>query len=378
MNRSAQERAFSAASLDFRRLFEGAPGACLVLAPDPEFTILAANDAWLRTTRTERDAIVGRGLFEVVPGSPGDPHATGALRASLERLLAGNTSDAMPVQKHAIRDAESGGVDERYSRPVNSAVVSDTGEILYLIHYLEDVTDLVRASRRQERELDEAQRELESFTYSVSHDLRAPLRAVDGFSRILEEDYGKQLDGEGLRVLSVIRESSTRMGRLMEEVLAFSRLGRKPMSPGVIDMSRMAREAFQDACAAAKRKPELLLQPLPPAHGDAPLMKEVWGNLLMNAVKFSAPRERAEIEVSGRENGAQCIYSVRDNGVGFDMRYHDKAFGMFQRLHPETEFPGSGVGLAIVQRIVTRHGGRVWGESTVGAGATFHFSLPKG
>ena len=221
--------------------------------------------------------------------------------------------------------------------------------------------------------------ELESLSYSVSHDLRAPLRAIDGFSRILEEDYaGRLLDSEGMRVISVIRDSSARINRLIEDVLAFSRIGRKPLSAGAIDMCRLAREAFQEACVGAPRTPELKLEPLPEACGDASLMKQVWLSLLANAVKFSGKRERAVIEVCASESGAETVYSVRDNGVGFDMRYHEKLFGMFQRLHPEDEFPGTGVGLALAQRVVVRHGGRVWGESAAGAGATFHFSLPKG
>jgi light-regulated signal transduction histidine kinase (bacteriophytochrome) len=225
--------------------------------------------------------------------------------------------------------------------------------------------------------LEQANRELESLSYSVSHDLRAPLRAIDGFSRILEEDYTDRLDSEGLRVLSVIRDSTARIGRLIEDMLAFSRLGRKPMSAGAIDMLRLAQEAFQEACEAAPRTPELKLLPLPEACGDAPLMKQVWSNLLANAVKFSSTREHAVIEVSAREEATETVYSVRDNGVGFDMRYHDKLFGMFQRLHPEGEFPGSGVGLAMVQRVIARHGGRVWGESVADAGATFYFTVPK-
>jgi light-regulated signal transduction histidine kinase (bacteriophytochrome) len=226
--------------------------------------------------------------------------------------------------------------------------------------------------------LEEAGRELENLSYSISHDLRAPLRAIDGFSRILEEDHADRLDGEGRRVLAVIRDSTTRLSRLIEDVLAYSRMGRKPLSPGAIDMTRMAREAFEEACADARRPPELRLESLPEAWGDASLVRLVWVNLLANAVKFSGRRERAVVEVDARQNDAECVYRVHDNGVGFDMRYHDKLFGMFQRLHPEGEYPGTGAGLAMVQRVLARHGGRAWGESSTGAGATFHFSLPKG
>ena len=257
---------------------------------------------------------------------------------------------------------------------------SDSGTILYLVHQIDDVTDLVRAQARSTRlnaAVEQADRELESLSYAVSHDLRASLRAIDGFSRILEEDYAERLDSEGRRVLSIIRDSGARMGRQMEDVLAYSRLGRKPMSVATVNMAHIAREAFDEACDGARTAPMLEMKPLPRTRGDPALLKQVWLNLLANSVKFTAPRQHPLIDVSARQHETETIYSVRDNGVGFDMRNYGKLFGVFQRLHPEDEFPGSGVGLAIVQRLVARHGGRVWGESGPGEGATFHFSLPR-
>ncbi len=377
---------------DFKLLFERAPGLLLVLQPDPDFTILGASDAYLRATLTERGKIVGRGLFDVFPDNPDDPNAAGTrnLRASLERVLAGKTSDMMAVQKYDVRrpEIEGGGFEERFWSPVNSPVLSAEHEVLYVIHRVEDVTEFVRVSRsreameleiqRRSRELEAANRELASFSYSVSHDLRAPLRAIEGFGRILEEDHGARLDDEGRRVLAVIRDSSRRMGGLLDDVLEFSRFGSRPMSTVDLDMSREARDALDEVLAGSARTPELVLQPLPAARGDATLIRQVWVNLLANAVKFSNRRERPMIEVSGDASGDDSVYCVKDNGVGFDMRYHDKLFGMFQRLHAEADFPGTGAGLAIVQRIVVRHGGRVWAESTPNQGAAFYFSLPKG
>jgi len=226
-------------------------------------------------------------------------------------------------------------------------------------------------------ELEETNKELESFSYSVSHDLRAPLRAIIGFSRILEEDYGGNLDDEGRRLLSVIRESSQRMGELIDDLLELSRLGRKPLSTMAINMKRLADDVFKEIRADGWRSHRFVLGSLPPVHGDATLVRQAWLNLLSNAAKFSSKREQPLIEVSGHENGAECVYCVRDNGAGFDMRYYDKLFGVFQRLHGADEFPGTGVGLAIVQRVVTRHGGRVWAEGKLGEGAAFYFSLPK-
>jgi signal transduction histidine kinase len=232
--------------------------------------------------------------------------------------------------------------------------------------------------RERTAELEAANKELESFSYSVSHDLRSPLRAIDGFSRIVLEDYAGRLDAEGRRLLGVIRDNSRKMGQLIDDLLEYSRLGRKPLASAEIDMKRLVEEALGELPAAGGRSPRLDVGALPPARGDATLLKQVWANLLANAAKFSGKREQPVIEVSGEENGAQCVYCVKDNGAGFDMRYHEKLFNVFQRLHGEDEFEGTGVGLAIVQRVVSRHGGRVWAEGKVDAGATFYFSLPKG
>ena len=227
---------------------------------------------------------------------------------------------------------------------------------------------------RRTAELEAANRELESFSYSVSHDLRAPLRAIDGFARMLEEDYGRYVDEEGRRRLGVIRDSSRRMGTLIDSLLAFSRLSRQPIVPVPVDMRSLAAEAWVEL--APEGAVECSMEELPGARGDRGLLKQVWSNLLSNAAKYSAGVGSPRVVVSGRRDGAELVYCVADNGVGFDMRLAPKLFGVFQRLHTESEFPGTGVGLAIVQRIVVRHGGRAWAESEPGAGARFFFSLP--
>ena len=225
-------------------------------------------------------------------------------------------------------------------------------------------------------QLEIANKELEAFSYSVSHDLRAPLRAVDGFSQILEEDYARALDQDGKRLLAVIRDNSRRMGMLIDDLLAFSRLGRQTINPVKIDMAALVSEAWAEVHAGEKLT--FKIGPLPEAHADRALLKQVWVNLLSNALKYSGKRDGAVVEVSGREDAGEIVYGVSDNGVGFDMRYCGKLFGVFQRLHGAAEFPGTGVGLAIVQRVVTRHGGRVWAEGRVDDGARFYFGLPKG
>lgn len=233
-------------------------------------------------------------------------------------------------------------------------------------------TDLTRSAAQ----LDVSNKELESFTYSVSHDLRSPLRAIDGYSRMLEEDYADALDAEARRRLTVVRDNAKRMNQLIDDLLAFSRLGKKSIVGQRIDMAQCARDAY-----AMVEEPhgavELDIAPLPPAQGDAALIRQVWVNLLSNAVKYSSTRPAPRVEVSASDHAGETLYCVKDNGVGFDMNYYDKLFGVFQRLHAADEFPGTGVGLAIVQRIVARHGGRVWAQGKLEEGATFCFTLPK-
>jgi len=225
-------------------------------------------------------------------------------------------------------------------------------------------------------QLEAVNKELESFSYTVSHDLRAPLRAVNGFARMLLERHGGRLDDDGRRMAGVICDEALRMGRLIDALLAFSRLGRQAVSAGPVDMTQVAREAFAEAAAQApERTVEFHLGELPPAHGDHTLLRQVFANLFSNAVKFTRHREPAVVEAGGRSEGGERVWWVRDNGAGFDPQYADKLFGVFQRLHRQEEFEGTGVGLAFVHRIVHRHGGRIWAESKPGEGATFYFTL---
>jgi PAS domain S-box-containing protein len=227
-------------------------------------------------------------------------------------------------------------------------------------------------------QLEAANKELGTFAYSVSHDLRAPLRAIDGYTRILQEDYAPSLDAEGQRVCGVVRDQARRMGQLIDDLLAFSRLGRAQMQAAPIDMERLVASVFDELTTSEDRERlDFQVDPLPAALGDPTLIRQVWLNLLANAVKFSSKRERAVIEVGGRQDGGENVYWVRDNGAGFEMQYADKLFGVFQRLHSEREFAGTGVGLAIVRRVIRRHGGRVWAQGEVDQGATFYFTLPR-
>lgn len=227
-------------------------------------------------------------------------------------------------------------------------------------------------------QLQVANKELEAFAYSVSHDLRAPLRAIDGYTRILLEDYETTLDDEGKRVCGVIRRQAQQMGQLVDNLLAFSRLSRAELHTMPIDMTGLVRSALEELITPDEHvRLDFRIEDLPPAGGDPVLLRQVWMNLLANALKFSSKQARAEIRVGSMVAEDETIYYVRDNGAGFEMQYANKLFGVFQRLHSEKEFEGTGVGLANVQRIIHRHSGRVWGEGQVGQGACFYFALPR-
>ncbi len=567
---------------DFQALFESAPGLYLVLTP--ALTIVAVSDAYLKATMTKREEVLGRGLFEVFPDNPDDPTATGVrnLRASLDRVLAHRVPDTMAVQKYDIRrpDSEGGEFEERYWSPVNSPVLGADGEVAYIIHRVEDVTEFVRlkqvgseqhgiierlqtraaemeaeifrstqqvqiterlrkraaemeaeifrraqliqevnnqlrteleARKRAEEALREseerfravaetatdaivsadkrghityfnpgaerifgyaardvigrpltllmpqrfhdahrqglarfrttgeahvigrtvelvgqrkegtefplelslaswkaggdtfftgilrdiaerkrleqeiqqhsvaleaANKELDAFSYSVAHDLRAPLRAIDGFSRILLEEHAPTLTPEAQHYLNAVRRNSQRMGLLIDDLLAFSHLSRQPLKKQLVRPADLVRQCLDELRAEQQgRRVEIAIGDLPACQADLALLKQVWINLISNALKYTRKQEAAVIEVGSREQAGACVFFVKDNGVGFDMQYADKLFGVFQRLHRPEDYEGTGVGLAIVQRIIHRHGGRVWAEAAVNQGATFYFTF---
>jgi signal transduction histidine kinase len=255
------------------------------------------------------------------------------------------------------------------------------GRTLELENYQTNLEAMVAARTQQLAEsnarLEAANKELEGFSYSVSHDLRTPLRAIDGFARLLMDEESSALGQEGLRLLNVIRTNTSKMSQLIDDMLAFSRMGQVELKYTDVDMTEVAQTAYNEhesgttgRCIAFK------LGSLPKVWADAAMMKQVFDNLLGNAIKYSAPTPKAIIEVEGHIQDGEAIYVIRDNGVGFDMKYAHKLFGVFQRLHGPSEFPGTGIGLSIIRRIITRHGGRVWADGKLGQGATFGFALP--
>lgn len=238
--------------------------------------------------------------------------------------------------------------------------------------------DLEQRVRERTRQLEEANRELEAFSYSISHDLRAPLRALDGFSRILKTEFGDLLPEAGKHYLDVIRNNAGRMSQLIEDLLRFSRLSRQSLTRRSVDTLSIVNESLDSLSLEREgRHVEVTLSNIQPCVGDPALLRQVWMNLISNAIKFTRHRERAMIEIGCIEDETHLTYYVKDNGTGFDMRYVDKLFGVFQRLHSAEEFDGTGVGLAIAQRIIRRHGGTIWAQSAPDEGATFYFSLPR-
>jgi light-regulated signal transduction histidine kinase (bacteriophytochrome) len=281
--------------------------------------------------------------------------------------------------------------DGSFRDGIMSATILDLDGIPHILSITRDITERKHAKdelsklndeleqRVKERtaQIEDANNELQSFAYSVSHDLRAPLRAIDGFSKFVIEDYATKLDPEGKRLLGLVRSNTQRMDKLITDILALSRVTRSEFKVSKIDMNKLAFSMFNEAVAPENQnKLSFIINTLPDAYADPVYIKQVWINLISNAIKFSSHNRQPEINIGGYTEKESNIYYVRDNGVGFNPEYANKLFGVFQRLHKVEDFEGTGVGLAIVQRVIHRHGGKVWAEGREGKGATFYFSLP--
>ena len=281
---------------------------------------------------------------------------------------------------HKLRALKAGAKDF-VSKPF------DLGEVLIRVYNMLEVRLLHLEIKRlynqvEERvaqrtaELEESNKELEAFSYSVSHDLRAPLRALDGFSQAMLDDFGPQLPAEGQRYLKTIRYSAQQMSALIDALLEFSRFNRQELNKQAMDTSKLVHSALDElGFPWQERQVEIRVGDLPMSSGDPVLLKQVWLNLLSNALKYTNKRKKAEIEIGSTKINGTEVFFVRDNGTGFDMRYADKLFGVFERLHRMEDYEGTGIGLAMVQRIVNRHGGRVWANSAIDRGTTFNFTL---
>lgn len=248
-----------------------------------------------------------------------------------------------------------------------------------MLYMVEDLNRMTAELKKERHKLKLSNQELEAFAYSVSHDLQAPLRAIDGFSQFLVEDYAEKLDVEGKRFIDTIRQNTATMDRLISDLLSLSRVSRVEINlVRIDDMGAIAKSVYHEKATEIEKKVfELTINTLPPVSCDVALIKQVWQNLIGNSLKYSKRSSVKKIDISAEEADTDVVFCIRDHGAGFDQRYADKLFGTFQRLHKDSEFKGTGVGLAIVQRAIHRHGGRVWAQGKINEGAAFYFSLPR-
>jgi signal transduction histidine kinase len=390
----AAEETHTVPDADHRIIFESDVSPCVVLLPDaPHFTIVAANAAYLNLARTTPADCRGRGLMEGAVRAPylaGRSHSE-TLRNALDQamkersatrlILASERSPSTRPPPSSITPLDSQWLI------VNSPVSSDVGELRYLMHRVEPIVDMGLGSGERERQLsrdldersrdlDNALAELEAFSYSVSHDLRAPLRAIDGFAQALSQDYAASLDAGARHYLDRVHAGAQRMSELIDGMLELSRIHRAPLRLSRLDVSDLCRRIVQ---GLSKNHPErdidVEVMPGLSVVADSHMLRVLLEKLIENAWKFTSKRPSAHVLV-GRDTASDpATLFVSDDGVGFDMAHASRLFSPFQRLHKASEFEGTGIGLAIAQRIVARHGGRIWAEAELGKGAKFCFCL---
>ena len=350
-----------------------------IIITDPKGTILQANKAFENLTGYNENEIIGRNPRELIKSGLNDP--------SLYKNLWTTISGGNIWQNELINRRKDG--SHFYEEMTITPLKNEDGKITHFIAIKRDITERKKAEeeisklnneleyRIEQRtfQLETSLKEMEEFTYTISHDLRAPLRSLNGYARIIEEEHSADINEEGRRYLSIIRKNAVKMGNLIDDLLAFSRLNRKKMVVDLIDMDKLVREVIREVSGKSSRA-KILIKNLHPAYGDYSLITQAWLNLISNAIKYSSGAANPEIAIESVKGEAETTYSVRDNGAGFNMKYKDKLFGVFQRLHGESEFEGTGIGLATVKRIVTRHNGKVWAEGKINEGATFYFTLP--
>jgi PAS domain S-box-containing protein len=342
-------------------------------------TITFANEAYMRFFGVDTEDLEGREFAVAVDDDDRLRLASHIASLSMER----------PTDSIEYRVAAAGGAVRWISR-TDTALFSATGDPAGYLSVGRDVTDriearqeLVRANEELEsrvlertRELEHYNRELTSFSYTVSHDLRAPLRAIDGFSRILEQDYSDGLSEEAVGYIHRVRDNARNMSNLIDDLLELSRTGRRVLEMVDVDIARVVQDCIEDLAPAMKgRSVRITTGELPPCRADPVLVRQVFVNLISNALKYSKPREHAEILIGSSQEEGRTVYHVKDNGIGFDMAYKDKIFGVFERLHRADEYEGTGVGLAIVKQIIERHGGKIWVDASPGNGAAFYFTF---
>jgi PAS domain S-box-containing protein len=360
--RANAERSLREASDKILDIYDNAP--CGYHSLDANGLIIEMNNTWLQWLKLKKDDVIGKMKFTdlLTPASidlfkENFPKfkVQGYIRdLPFDMVRSDGTTFSVLLNSIAILDA-----NKNYVKSRSTAI---------------DYTE----QKRSREKIEQLNSELESFSYSVSHDLRAPLRSIDGYTQILLEDYAEKLDTEGKRVLNVVVNNARRMATLIDDLLDFSRIGRKDVAMQNVSTENMVASVISELKALEDgRDIETVVHSLDNCEADPNLLRQVWVNLISNAFKYTRKRQKAHVEISSYKNPSEVVFKVKDNGTGFDMQYSHKLFGVFQRLHRQQEFEGTGVGLAIVHRIVSRHGGRVWAEGEMDKGAAFYFSLPR-
>ncbi len=359
--RKEAENSLSLAYDEIKDLYDNAP--CGYHSLDAEGTFIGINNTLLKWLGYSAEEIIGKKkVYELI---------------SPESLPTIQKSFPVFKEKGFVHNLEFDFVrKDGSSFPCilsSSAIFNDQGQYIRSRSTTYDHTEQKEANEK----IKLLNHELEAFTYSVSHDLRSPLRSISGYTQILQEEYNERLDEEGRRVLGVIIKNANRMGQLIDDLLNFSRIGRKEFSHGYIDMQKLVQNTLHELTPSiVPEKLNVRILPLHGAHGDLNMIQQVWINLISNALKYSQKEECIDIQIGSYQDHKETCYYIKDNGAGFDMKYVDKLFGVFQRLHKINEFEGTGVGLALVKRIINRHEGRVWAEGKIDEGATFYFTLP--
>lgn len=380
-------------SADFRQVFEQSPGLYLILSPD--LYIIDATDLYLEATLTRREEITGKFLFDVFPDNPGDPDtkAVDTMSASIKRVFKTKSADAWAIQRHDVRidESEGGGFKEKYWRPVNTPLLDEWGEIKYILHSVDDVTEYVTLQKKGEVDYDKHLRHLESvnqklaatnqemeqLVYAASHDLQEPLRTITNYIGLLKEGYTDLNDENVDKYLHFINRSVGKMQNLIKDLLDYSRIGRN-FNITIVDTRKLLEDVVNELEASiTENNARIIFNGLPTIKGDETKLRQLFQNLISNAIKFRRKDREPVISVTADEQEGLYLFSVKDNGIGIDEKYIPKLFVVFQRLHSEKEYKGTGIGLATCKKIVTLHNGKIWVESTAGEGSSFNFIIPK-
>jgi PAS domain S-box-containing protein len=357
---------FNESRAGFLKLFNNSPVCMSMTSPNLEKrTYVRVNKQFIEKFGFDESEILGRTSVEI-----------GILDAQESERVAEIIRTKGRLQNDYVKcTAKNGAI----VHTVSSIEMMELNDQKLLVSFFIDITQIIAQQvviETHAKQLEEANKALESFSYSVSHDLRAPLRAIEGFTKILEEDFNGALNEQGRKMLAAVQRNSQKMSHLIDDLLAFSRLGKHDLQRKKIDMNALLREVLDDFAQTSKHRAKIIIGETMPIWGDQALLKQVLTNLISNGIKYSSKKESPEVEISSKIENDHVTYTVSDNGEGFDMKYSDKLFGVFQRLHSERQFEGTGVGLAIVKRIIEKHGGQIHAEAAPGKGARFSFALP--